>query len=159
MRRQRAGAIVNISSIAAVNTFPGSGYYGASKCALEGLSSALEKEVAPLGIQVMVVEPGAFRTDFSGRSLRQAEKAIADYAETAGRRRIEHDHSHGTQPGDPDQGARLVLEALRGPQPPFRLVLGADAWEVYTQTTQAHIAAMEPWVEKSRQTAFPPDAL
>ena len=125
MRRQRAGAIVNISSIAAVNTFPGSGYYGASKCALEGLSSALEKEVAPLGIQVMVVEPGAFRTDFSGRSLRQAEKAIADYAETAGRRRIEHDHSHGTQPGDPDQGARLVLEALRGPQPPFRLVLGA----------------------------------
>ena len=159
MRRQRAGAIVNISSIAAVNTFPGSGYYGASKCALEGLSSALEKEVAPLGIQVMVVEPGAFRTDFSGRSLRQAEKAIADYAETAGRRRIEHDHSHGTQPGDPDQGARLVLEALRGPQPPFRLVLGADAWEVYTQTTQAHIAAMEPWVEKIRQTAFPPDAL
>ena len=159
MLRQRAGAIVNISSIAAVNTFPGSGYYGASKCALEGLSSALEKEVAPLGIQVMVVEPGAFRTDFSGRSLRQAEKAIADYAETAGRRRIEHDHSHGTQPGDPDQGARLVLEALRGPQPPFRLVLGADAWEVYTQTTQAHIAAMEPWVEKSRQTAFPPDAL
>lgn len=125
MRRQRAGAIVNISSIAAVNTFPGSGYYGASKCALEGLPSALEKEVAPLGIQVMVVEPGAFRTDFSGRSLRQAEKAIADYAETAGRRRIEHDHSHGTQPGDPDQGARLVLEALRGPQPPFRLVLGA----------------------------------
>lgn len=119
MRRQRAGAIVNISSIAAVNTFPGSGYYGASKCALEGLSSALEKEVAPLGIQVMVVEPGAFRTDFSGRSLRQAEKAIADYAETAGRRRIEHDHSHGTQPGDPDQGARLVLEALQGPQPPL----------------------------------------
>lgn len=52
-----------------------------------------------------------------------------------------------------------MLEALRGPQPPFRLVLGADAWEVYTQTTQAHIAAMEPWVEKSRQTAFPPDAL
>ena len=54
----------------------------------------------------------------------------------------------------PSQGTRT-----RGPQPPFRLVLGADAWEVYTQTTQAHIAAMEPWVEKSRQTAFPPDAL
>ena len=123
MRRQRAGAIVNISSIAAVNTFPGSGYYGASKCALEGLSSALEKEVTPLGIQVMVVEPGAFRTDFCGRSLRQAEKAIADYAETAGRRRIEHDHSHGTQPGDPDQGDRLVLEALRGA--PASLPFGA----------------------------------
>ena len=74
--------------------------------------------MAPLGIQVMVVEPGAFRTDFSGRSLRQAEKAIADYAETAGRRRIEHDHSHGTQPGDPDQGARLVLESS-GAQPPL----------------------------------------
>ena len=64
----------------------------------------------------------------------------------------------------PSQGTRTrgpgwCSEALRGPQPPFRLVLGADAWEVYTQTTQAHIAAMEPWVEKSRQTAFPPDAL
>ena len=124
MRRQRAGAIVNISSIAAVNTFPGSGYYGASKCALEGLSSALEKEVTPLGIQVMVVEPGAFRTDFCGRSLRQAEKAIADYAETAGRRRIEHDHSHGTQAtGTRDQGARLVLAGPPGA--PASLPFGA----------------------------------
>lgn len=63
MRGMKSGSIVNISSIAAVNTFPGSGYYGASKCALEGMSSALQKETEPLGIKVMVVEPGAFRTN------------------------------------------------------------------------------------------------
>ena len=91
-----AAMIINISSIAAVETFPGSGYYGASKCALEGMSSALQKETAPLGIKVMVIEPGAFRTDFSGRSLKQTQIRIDDYEVTAGQRRIENDHTHGT---------------------------------------------------------------
>lgn len=136
MRSQRRGMIINISSIAAVETFPGSGYYGASKCALEGMSSALQKETAPLGIKVMVVEPGAFRTDFSGRSLKQTQIRIDDYEATAGQRRIENDHTHGTQCGDPDKGARLVLEAIQSPQPPFKLILGQDAWEVYQQRAE-----------------------
>lgn len=154
MRRQKSGAIINISSVAAVNTFAGSGYYGASKCALEGISSALQKEVEPLGIRVMVVEPGAFRTNFSGRSLKQTGVQIDDYASTAGLRRIENDHSHGTQCGDPDSGAKLVIEAIRSQNAPFKLILGADAWEVCQQREQMQNKEMKPWLDKSRQTSF-----
>src|SRR5690349_12067758 len=99
MRARRRGAIVNISSIGARICPPGSGYYAASKAALEGLSGSLREELDPLGISVTVVEPGAFRTDFAGRSLTQSAAPIADYAQTAGRRRIENDSAHGTQPG------------------------------------------------------------
>lgn len=154
MRGMKSGSIVNISSIAAVNTFPRSGYYGASKCALEGMSSALQKETEPLGIKVMVVEPGAFRTNFSGRSLKQTELQISDYDSTAGLRRIENDHSHGTQCGDPDKGAKLVLEAIQSENPPFKFILGGDAWEVYRQRGQMQNEEMRPWLEKSRQTTF-----
>ncbi len=101
MRQRRTGAIVNISSIGARICPPGSGYYSATKAALEGLSGSLQKELEPLGITVTVVEPGAFRTDFAGRSLTQSADAIGDYADTAGMRRKEHDTVHGTQPGDP----------------------------------------------------------
>lgn len=154
MRGMKSGSIVNISSIAAVNTFPGSGYYGASKCALEGMSSALQKETEPLGIKVMVVEPGAFRTNFSGPSLKQTELQISDYDATAGLRRIENDHSHGTQCGDPDKGAKLVLEAIQSENPPFKFILGGDAWEVYRKREQMQNEEMRPWLEKSRQTTF-----
>lgn len=154
MRGMKSGSIVNISSIAAVNTFPGSGYYGASKCALEGMSSALQKETEPLGIKVMVVEPGAFRTNFSGPSLKQTELQISDYDATAGLRRIENDHSHGTQCGDPDKGAKLILEAIQSENPPFKFILGGDAWEVYRQREQMQNEEMRPWLEKSRQTTF-----
>ena len=99
MRARRDGAIVNISSIGARISPPGSGYYSASKAALEAMSASLRKELEPLGITVTVVEPGGFRTDFAGRSLQQSRDPIADYADTAGRRRKEHDTAHGTQPG------------------------------------------------------------
>ena len=154
MRKQKSGAIINISSVAAVNTFAGSGYYSASKCALEGISSALKKELEPLGIKVMVVEPGAFRTNFSGRSLKQAAVSIHDYADTVGRRRIENDHSHGTQCGDPDKGAKLIVEAVSTENPPFKFILGADAWEVYQQREQMQNEEMKPWLERSCQTRF-----
>ena len=106
MRARRHGAIVNISSIGARITPAGSGYYAAAKSALEGMSGALRKELAPLGISVTVVEPGAFRTDFAGRSLQQSTTVIDDYAETAGKRRKEVDTAHGTQPGDPARAAQ-----------------------------------------------------
>lgn len=127
MRARHSGAIINISSIAALRTSPGSGYYAASKCALEGLSDGLRVEVAPLGIKVMVVEPGAFRTNFAGRSLTQSDMVIPDYEATAGARRIGRDLSHGTQPGDPDRGAACIIEATEADNTPFRLLLGTDA--------------------------------
>ena len=106
MRARRSGAIVNISTIGVRIMPAGSGYYAASKAALEGMSGALRGELQPLGISVTVVEPGAFRTDFAGRSLTQSSTVIDDYAETAGKRRKEHDTVHGTQPGDPAKAAR-----------------------------------------------------
>jgi len=105
MRAKRAGAILNISSIGARISPAGSGYYSATKAALEGLSGSLHKELQPLGISVTAIEPGAFRTDFAGRSLTQSATAIPDYAETAGKRRKENDTVHGTQPGDPGKAA------------------------------------------------------
>src|SRR6185503_5340137 len=96
------------------------GYYSATKAALEAVTSALRKEVQPLGITAMSVEPGAFRTDFSGRSLTQ-------YAETAGKRRKENDAVHGTQPGDPARAAAALVEVVGSGKAPELLVLGPDA--------------------------------
>lgn len=154
MRMRRQGAIVNVSSVAALETAPGSGYYGASKCALEGMSNALLKEVGPLGIKVMVVEPGAFRTDFAGRSLTQAQTPIADYAETAGKRRIEHDDTHGTQPGDPDKGAELILDAVSSENTPFRLLLGSDAVALADSVYAARVQEINNWRTQSCGTDF-----
>lgn len=155
MRARRRGTIVNLSSIAARNPGPGSGYYAATKCALEGLSGGLRKEVEPLGLKVIVVEPGEFRTDFSGRSLLQSRTAIPDYAETAGRRRIENDRTDGHQRGDPARAARVIIKAVEAPDPPHLLLLGSDAIEVVGASLDADRAALEAWKATSLTTDFP----
>jgi NAD(P)-dependent dehydrogenase (short-subunit alcohol dehydrogenase family) len=152
MRRRRGGAIVNISSIGATVCPPGSGYYAAVKSALEGLTGSLRKEVAPLGIKVIAVEPGGFRTDFAGRSLTQSTVAIADYADTAGKRRKEHDTAHGTQPGDPAKAAQAVITAVESPEPPELLLLGNDALSAYATVLDARRAEMERWRDLSAST-------
>jgi len=154
MRARRSGAIVNISSIGARRTPEGSGYYAATKAALEGLSGSLRKELAPLGISVTVVEPGAFRTDFSGRSLAQSGTVIGDYAGTAGRRRKEHDTVHGTQDGDPAKAAQALITAVESPEPPALLLLGRDALDVYRQTADAQLAEVRAWEKLSSSTGF-----
>jgi NAD(P)-dependent dehydrogenase (short-subunit alcohol dehydrogenase family) len=154
MRARRSGAIVNISSISARITPPGSGYYSASKAALEGLTAALRKEVAPLGITAMSVEPGAFRTDFAGRSLQQSVTAIADYADTAGRRRKEHDTVHGTQPGDPAKAAQAIISVLGSEDPPLLLVLGEDAFHGFRGVMDEERAELEAWESTSLSTGF-----
>ncbi len=155
MRARRSGAIVNISSVAAVFSFPGSGYYSATKFALEGLSEGLRKEVEPLGIRVLLVEPGAFRTDFAGRSLRQSAVPIDDYAATAGVRRKEHDQSSGAQPGDPDRAAQAIIAAVEGPEPPFRLVLGSDAVDLVRAALLARLAELDAGEATGREADFP----
>lgn len=154
MRKQRSGAIINISSVAALKTMPGSGYYAASKCALEGLSDGLKEEVAPLGIKVMVVEPGAFRTDFAGRSLTQSNKIIADYNKTAGLRRIGKDKSQGSQPGDPDKGADVIIEAIESNEPPFRLLLGLDAINLADDILESRRKDYDKWRSLSQKTDY-----
>jgi NAD(P)-dependent dehydrogenase (short-subunit alcohol dehydrogenase family) len=124
MREQRTGNIINITSVAGLIGYPGSGYYAASKHAVEGWSDALRAEVLPLGIGVTCVEPGPFRTEWAGRSLRQTANQIADYAETAGKRLAVTKDTSGAQSGDPVKAAEAMVTIAHGADAPRHLVLG-----------------------------------
>jgi NAD(P)-dependent dehydrogenase (short-subunit alcohol dehydrogenase family) len=145
MRARRSGAIVNISTIGVQIMPVGSGYYAASKAALEAMSGALYGELQPLGISVTVIEPGAFRTDFAGRSLTQSTTVIEDYADTAGKRRKEHDTVHGTQPGDPAKAAKAIIAAVESDEPPAFLLLGNDALNIYRRLAEARLDTINKW--------------
>jgi NAD(P)-dependent dehydrogenase (short-subunit alcohol dehydrogenase family) len=154
MRSRRSGAIVNVSSIGAQVTPVGSGYYSAVKSAVEGLSGSLHGELAPLGISVTIVEPGGFRTDFAGRSLTQSATTISDYAETAGKRRKEHDTVHGTQAGDPDRAADAIIEAVESDETPAFLLLGTDALTNYRRIADGRAAEIATWEKLTASTDF-----
>jgi NAD(P)-dependent dehydrogenase (short-subunit alcohol dehydrogenase family) len=153
MRSRRSGTIVNLSSIGARRAPAGSGYYAAVKAAQEAMTAALRKEVAPLGITAMTVEPGGFRTDFAGRSLTgPTAPPIDDYAETAGPRRKENFRGHGTQPGDPDKAAAAILDVVDSPTPPYMLVLGPDALEGFREALSELAADLDAWEATSLST-------
>ncbi len=155
MRARRHGHIINFSSIGGLVGFPGIGYYNATKFAVEGLSEALAKETAPLGIKVTIVEPGPFRTDWAGRSLKMPRVAIDDYAETAGKRRqMIHDYS-GSQPGDPVRAAEAVIRATQSPNPPLHLVLGRAALDMLRTKLDALQAELAAWEKISLGADFP----
>jgi NAD(P)-dependent dehydrogenase (short-subunit alcohol dehydrogenase family) len=152
MRARRSGAIVNISTIGVQIMPAGSGYYAASKAALEAMSGALHGELQPLGISVTTVEPGAFRTDFAGRSLTQSSTVVDDYADTAGKRRKEHDTAHGTQSGDPAKAAQAIIAAVESDEPPAFLLLGNDALKTYRRLATARLDAIEAWEHLTTST-------
>ena len=152
MRARRSGAIVNISSIGATVTPVGSGYYSAAKAAIEGMSGALRGELAPLGISVTVVEPGAFRTDFAGRSLVQSATVIDDYAGTAGQRRKENDTMDGSQAGDPTKAASAIIAAVESNEPPGFLLLGPDALALYRYVADARAEEIAKWEQVTAGT-------
>lgn len=154
MRARRSGTIVNLSSIGARISPEGSGYYAAVKAAVEALTLSLRKELAPLGVTAMVVEPGGFRTDFAGRSLTQSGAPIADYADTAGKRRKEHDTVHGTQPGDPAKAAAALITAVESGRAPFMLLLGNDASNGFRAALDALRIEVDEWEGLSRSTDF-----
>jgi NAD(P)-dependent dehydrogenase (short-subunit alcohol dehydrogenase family) len=154
MRARRSGTIVNLSSIGARICPEGSGYYAAVKAAVEALTLSLRKEVAPLGITALVVEPGAFRTDFAGRSLTQSAEPIEDYADTAGRRRKENDTVHGTQPGDPAKAASVLVDVVESGDAPYMLLLGNDASDAFRAALDALRDDVDTWEDTSRSTDF-----
>ncbi len=129
MRKQRSGYIVNISSLAGICTMPSLGYYNATKFAVEGLSGALAKEVEPLGIKVMVVEPSGFRTDWAGRSADESKHQIDDYRPTAGEARQHLRALSGKQAGDPVRAAQAIIEAVESGSPPQHLLLGNQSFD------------------------------
>lgn len=155
MRARRRGHIVNISSLAGFVGFPGSGYYAATKHAVEGLSDALAKEVAPLGIKVTCVEPGPFRTDWAGRSLKQTRTSIADYQETVGARLATTAGYSGQQPGDPVRAVEAIIEAVEADESPAHLVIGAIALDGVGNKLRATLAEVEAWAETSRAADYP----
>ncbi|QXE38429.1 SDR family NAD(P)-dependent oxidoreductase [Streptomyces sp. GMY02] len=159
MRVRRRGCIVNVSSVGGVRAFPGVGYYNAAKFAVEGLSESLRQEVEPLGVKVLVVEPGAFRTraDSVGYSL-GAFPVREDYEGTVGVLRDALVMMNGTQPGDPARGARAVVEAVASGNPPHRLVLGGLGYEQVTQKLEAMLAETRAWQDVSRGADFPDSA-
>jgi len=154
MRARRSGTIVNISSIGAQVRPAGSGYYAATKAALEALTGSLRKELQPLGITAMSVEPGGFRTDFAGRSLQQSPNPIADYADTAGKRRKENDTAHGTQPGDPDKAARAIIAVVADARAPGLLLLGRDALTAFQGILDEQQAELDAWKDTTVSTDF-----
>lgn len=155
MRAQRSGTIVNISSVGGMVAFPGVGYYNATKFAVEGLSEALSKEVAPFGLKVLIVEPGPFRTDWASRSLHTPKQPIAAYADTAIARRKEIQSYSGKQPGDPVRGVAAIIAAVENATPPLRLALGHMAVEAIRCKLDGLRQELEDWEETSLSGDFP----
>ncbi|RQM50813.1 SDR family NAD(P)-dependent oxidoreductase [Paraburkholderia bannensis] len=155
MREQKRGHVINITSVAGLAGFPGSGYYAASKHAVEGFSDALLAEAEPLGIKVTCVEPGPFRTEWAGRSLVQTPNRIADYAETAGARMQRTAEGSGHQPGDPARAAQAIIRIAEVESPPRHFVLGAFGVDAVAARLRAALADIETWREAGLATDFP----
>lgn len=155
MRNRRTGHIINFSSVGGFAGSIGWGVYNGTKFAVEGISEALALELAPLGIQVTIVEPGYFRTDFlDGSSLHFAAAALDDYAETSGQMRDRAQSVSHQQPGDPRAGARVIVEVGGRPDAPLRLPLGADAVERIEAKLKSVAANLDQVREQSISTSF-----
>jgi NAD(P)-dependent dehydrogenase (short-subunit alcohol dehydrogenase family) len=155
MRAQRSGCIVNLSSLAGIYSFPGLGYYNATKFAVEGLSGALAQEVEPLGIKVMVVEPSGFRTDWAGRSANESREQIADYLPTAGLKRSQVRAASGKQPGDPVRAVQAIVKAIESGNPPRHLLLGNAAFNLAMAKVDELRAEFSAWEAVARGADFP----
>jgi NAD(P)-dependent dehydrogenase (short-subunit alcohol dehydrogenase family) len=155
MRAQSEGAIVQISSMGGQVVLPGFGAYCAAKFALEAMSEALFHEVGPLGIRVLIVEPGSFRTALLSGTMHRSPE-IEAYAGTANATRVAAEGADGTQPGDPRKAAAAIVTALDAEAPPLRLALGADAVDAIRATHEQRRADLDAWEELSRSTALSP---
>jgi NAD(P)-dependent dehydrogenase (short-subunit alcohol dehydrogenase family) len=151
LRAQQRGAIVNISSMGGQMSFAGAGAYSASKFALEGISEALALELAPFGIKVLIVEPGAFRTGFAADALKYMP-VMAAYQEVMGSTRDFMHAMHGTQAGDPAKAAAAIEHALAAETTPLRLQLGADAIDAVRQHGEKLLADLASWEALGRDT-------
>ena len=155
MRAQRSGHVINITSVAGLVGFPGSGYYAASKHAVEGFTDALAAEGAPIGISATCVEPGPFRTDWAGRSLKQTPVRIDAYADTAGARLGQTKGYSGTQPGDPARAAAAMIALAEEATPPRHMVLGKFGMDAVTGRLEERLAEIEGRRAASLATDFP----
>jgi NAD(P)-dependent dehydrogenase (short-subunit alcohol dehydrogenase family) len=155
MRQQGNGHIVNLSSTAGLVGFGGSSLYCGAKFALEGTSEALAKEVKPFGIKVTLIEPGAFRTDFNGRSLAVAKRSIDAYATMNDAALQWFKATDGQQPGDPSKAAQAIIQAVESPHPPMRLALGTDAMSLIQEKLKWVKTELDAWQPVTVSTDYP----
>ncbi|WP_328616293.1 oxidoreductase [Amycolatopsis sp. NBC_00355] len=153
LRAQGSGTVVQISSMGGQLSMPGFGAYCAAKFALEGLSEALAAEVAPFGVRVLIVEPGAFRTEFGGGRMHRS-RTIDAYAVSTSGTRGAVEEMDGTQPGDPVKAAAAIVRAVDSEDAPLRLALGADAVEAIRGHHESLAADLAAWEDVSRSTAL-----
>jgi NAD(P)-dependent dehydrogenase (short-subunit alcohol dehydrogenase family) len=153
MREHGRGAIVQISSMGGMVSYPGFAAYCSAKWALEAASEALHAEVGPLGITVLIVEPGSFRTSFGGAGLHESP-ALPAYAATAGPTRAFITTVDGTQPGDPAKAAAAIVATLGEDDPPLRLALGDDAVDALRGAYESRLAELARWEQRSRAAVF-----
>ena len=155
LRTQGSGHIINVTSVAGRAPMAGSGTYAATKSALEGLSQSLAHEVAPLGIRVTAVAPGAFRTDFlSSHSIRKSPAAPKDYATTAANTVSTLEKMDGKQAGDPERAATALLKLVDSDHPPRQLLLGSDALRRARERLDATIEEMDEWEAVTLSTDY-----
>ncbi|MDR4305381.1 oxidoreductase [Chelatococcus sambhunathii] len=154
MRSRRGGRIVNVTSMGGFITMPGISVYCGSKFALEGISEALGKEVAPFNVHVTALAPGQFRTDWAGRSMQRSPRSIADYDAVMDPLRAARQAKSGSQPGDPAKAAQALLKLVEAAAPPVRLYLGEDALELVERKIDQMKKEMTDWAHVSRSTGF-----
>lgn len=154
MRKQNSGAIINVSSIAAVRTAAASGFYASSKAALELMSQGLAAEVEPLGIKVLVVEPGAFRTHFFDSSLQGSKMTIDAYKNTAWTRSVDNSTNKKDQPGDPLKAGDVIIDIIEKDDRPFRIILGTAAVKSVEDELNNRLKEIEKYKADSVKTDF-----
>jgi NAD(P)-dependent dehydrogenase (short-subunit alcohol dehydrogenase family) len=155
MRRQRSGRIFNFSSVGGIAVGEGWGVYGGTKYAVEGLSEAMRRELVPLGVQVTIVEPGVFRTDFlDGSSLHAAQAVLDDYVPTVGPVRNWTTTTNHQQMGDPAKAAKVIVDVSEAAEQPIRLQLGADCVARVEERLADIHAELNAWRDVAVSTAF-----
>jgi NAD(P)-dependent dehydrogenase (short-subunit alcohol dehydrogenase family) len=156
LRKQRSGHIINVSSLLAFDPLPGWSLYGSTKNAVEGISKGLAKELEPFGIKVTVIEPGMFKTGFTGKdSYAVTTSTISDYDNTiAGRMRTSTDAYHGTQPGDPLKLAAVVVKLAHAESKPLYLPIGSDSINNYKTYSEKLAGDVNQWMKESLSTDY-----
>jgi NAD(P)-dependent dehydrogenase (short-subunit alcohol dehydrogenase family) len=155
MRKQRSGHILNIASIAGLRSFPGVGFYNATKYAVDGFSEALAKEVGPLGIKVTIIAPSGFRTDWAGRSANESPANISDYTETAYKNKDNIRGISGNQAGDPIRGVKAMIQVVESENPPMRLLLGVAALKGAREKLEELKHDFDTWAAVTEGADFP----
>ncbi|MEV5607454.1 oxidoreductase [Streptomyces sp. NPDC052225] len=155
LRGQRSGTFLQFSSLGGrVGGTAGMGAYQSAKFAVEGFSEVLATEVAPFGVRVVIVEPGAFRTDWQGASM-ELHPVGPDYADTVGAMNAYRAANSASQPGDPVRAARVLVDVARHDDPPRRLLLGAQAVAMALEAGEARAAETRKWAGASAAADFP----